>query len=134
VILAGTNDVAGNTGPMTPEMTENNWQSMADLAKANGIRVIFASITPSTDFLWHKGLKPAEKIRTLNTWLKEYCESHGLTYLDYYSTLTDEEGGLKKEFTVDGVHASAKGYAVMQPLAQAAIDGSLAKSFNDEGR
>jgi lysophospholipase L1-like esterase len=134
VILAGTNDVAGNTGPMTPEMTENNWQSMADLAKANGIRVIFASITPSTDFLWHKGLKPAEKIRTLNTWLKEYCEGHGLTYLDYYSTLTDEEGGMKKEFTVDGVHASAKGYAVMQPLAQAAIDGSLAKSFNDEGR
>jgi lysophospholipase L1-like esterase len=127
VILAGTNDVAGNTGAMTPEMTENNWQSMADLAKVNGIRVIFASITPSTDFWWHKGLKPAEKIRALNTWLKEYCESHGLTYLDYYSALTDEEGGMKKEFTVDGVHASAKGYAVMQPLAQAAIDGTLAK-------
>jgi lysophospholipase L1-like esterase len=127
VILGGTNDVAGNTGLMTPEMTENNWQSMADLAKANGIRVIFASITPSTDFWWHKGLKPAEKIRTLNAWLKGYCESHGLTYLDYYSTLTDEEGGMKKEFTVDGVHATAKGYAVMAPLAQAAIDETLAK-------
>jgi lysophospholipase L1-like esterase len=127
VILAGTNDVAGNTGPMTPEMTEDNWQSMADLAKVNGIRVIFASITPSTDFWWHKGLKPAEKIRTLNAWLKNYCESHGLTYLDYYSALTDEEGGMKKEFTVDGVHASAKGYAVMEPLAQAAIDKTLAK-------
>jgi lysophospholipase L1-like esterase len=127
VILGGTNDVAGNMGPMTPEMTENNWQSMADLAKANGIRVIFASITPSTDFWWHKGLKPAEKIRTLNAWLKGYCESHGLTYLDYYSTLTDEEGGMKKEFTVDGVHATAKGYAVMAPLAQAAIDETLAK-------
>jgi lysophospholipase L1-like esterase len=127
VILAGTNDVAGNTGPMTPEMTENNWQSMADLAKENGIRVIFASITPSTDFWWHKGLKPAEKIRTLNAWLKGYCESQGLTYLDYYSALTDEEGGMKKDFTVDGVHASAKGYAVMAPLAQAAIDETLAK-------
>ncbi|HEY1993846.1 MAG TPA: SGNH/GDSL hydrolase family protein [Edaphobacter sp.] len=127
VILGGTNDVAGNTGLMTPEMTEDNWQSMADLAKANGIRVIFASITPSTDFWWHKGLKPAEKIRTLNAWLKAYCESHGLTYLDYYSTLTDEEGGMKKEFTVDGVHATAKGYAVMAPLAQAAIDEALAK-------
>jgi lysophospholipase L1-like esterase len=127
VILGGTNDVAGNMGPMTPEMTENNWQSMADLAKANGIRVIFASITPSTDFWWHKGLKPAEKIRTLNAWLKGYCASHGLTYLDYYSTLTDEEGGMKKEFTVDGVHATAKGYAVMAPLAQAAIDETLAK-------
>src|SRR5580692_11958256 len=85
VILAGTNDIAGNTGPMTPEMTENNWQSMADLAKANGIRVIFASITPSTDFPWRRGLHPAEKIRALNAWLKGYCESHGLTYLDYYS-------------------------------------------------
>jgi lysophospholipase L1-like esterase len=127
VILGGTNDVAGNMGPMTPEMTEDNWQSMADLAKVNGIRVIFASITPSTDFWWHKGLKPAEKIRTLNAWLKGYCGSHGLTYLDYYSTLTDEEGGMKKEFTVDGVHATAKGYAVMAPLAQAAIDETLAK-------
>jgi lysophospholipase L1-like esterase len=127
VILGGTNDVAGNMGPMTPEMTEDNWQSMADLAKANGIRVIFASITPSTDFWWHKGLKPAEKIRTLNAWLKGYCASHGLTYLDYYSTLTNEEGGMKKEFTVDGVHATAKGYAVMAPLAQAAIDETLAK-------
>ena len=127
VILGGTNDVAGNMGPMTPEMTEDNWRSMADLAKANGIRVIFASITPSTDFWWHKGLKPAEKIRTLNAWLKGYCESQGLTYLDYYSTLTDEDGGMKKEFTVDGVHASAKGYAVMAPLAQAAIDKALAK-------
>jgi len=127
LILAGTNDVAGNTGPMTPEMTEDNWRSMADLAKANGIRVIFASITPSTDFWWHKGLKPAEKIRTLNAWLKGYCESNGLTYLDYYSALTDEDGGMKKEFTVDGVHASAKGYAVMEPLAQAAIDRALAK-------
>jgi lysophospholipase L1-like esterase len=126
VILGGTNDVAGNTGPMTPEMTENNWQSMADLAKVNGIRVIFASITPSTDFWWHKGLKPAEKIRTLNAWLKKYCASHGLTYLDYYSALTDEEGGMKKEFSSDGVHATAKGYAVMQPLAQAAIDKALA--------
>ena len=127
LILAGTNDVAGNTGPMTPEMTEDNWQSMADLAKMNGIRVIFASITPSTDFWWHKGLKPAKKIRTLNAWLKGYCESHGLTYLDYYSTLADEDGGMKKEFTVDGVHASVRGYAVMEPLAQAAIDKTLAK-------
>jgi lysophospholipase L1-like esterase len=127
VILGGTNDIAGNMGPMTPEMTEDNWQSMADLAKVNGIRVIFASITPSTDFWWHKGLKPAEKIRTLNAWLKGYCGSHGLTYLDYYSTLTNEEGGMKKEFTVDGVHATAKGYAVMAPLAQAAIDETLAK-------
>jgi lysophospholipase L1-like esterase len=126
VILAGTNDVAGNTGPMTPEMTEGNWQSMAELGKANGIKMVFASITPSTEFWWHKGLKPAEKIRSLNEWLKEYCERNGFIYLDYYSTLVDEDGGMKKEFTVDGVHASAKGYAVMAPLAQAAIDKALA--------
>jgi lysophospholipase L1-like esterase len=126
LILAGTNDVAGNTGPMTPEMTEENWQSMADLAKANGIRVIFASITPSTDFPWRRGLHPAEKIRALNAWLKEYCAAHSLTYLDYYTSLTNAEGGMKAELTVDGVHATVKGYEVMAPLAQAAIDKTLA--------
>jgi lysophospholipase L1-like esterase len=125
LILAGTNDVAGNTGPTTPEMTEENWQSMADLAKANGIRVIFASITPSTDFPWRRGLHPAEKIRALNAWLKEYCAAHSLTYLDYYSALTNAEGGMKTELTVDGVHATVKGYEVMAPLAQAAIDSTL---------
>src|SRR6202453_1311909 len=125
LILAGTNDVAGNTGPMTPEMTEENWRSMADLAKANGIRVIFASITPSTDFPWRRGLHPAEKIRALNAWLKEYCAARSLTYLDYYSALTNAEGGMKAELTVDGVHATVKGYEVMAPLAQAAIDGTL---------
>ena len=126
LILAGTNDVAGNTGPTTPEMTEENWQSMAELAKANGIRVIFASITPSTDIPWRRGLHPAEKIRTLNAWLKEYCAAHSLTYLDYYSALTNADGGMKDELTIDGVHANLKGYALMAPLAQAAIDKALA--------
>jgi lysophospholipase L1-like esterase len=125
VILAGTNDVAENTGPMTPEMTENNWQSMADMAKANGIKVVFASITPSTDFPWRKGLHPAEKIRTLNMWLQGYSTIHGFTYLDYYSALVNAEGGMKAEYTVDGVHATVKGYEVMAPLAQAAIDKAL---------
>jgi lysophospholipase L1-like esterase len=125
LILAGTNDVAENTGPMTPQMTEENWQSMAELAKANGIRVIFASITPSTDFPWRRGLHPAEKIRTLNAWLKEYCAAHSLTYLDYYSALANADGGMKDELTIDGVHANLKGYAVMAPLAQAAIDKTL---------
>ena len=125
VILAGTNDIAGNTGPMTPEMTENNWQSMADMAKANGIKVIFASITPSSDFPWRKGLHPAEKIRTLDAWLQGYCSLHGFTYLDYYSALVNADGGMKAEYTVDGVHASVKGYEVMAPLAQAAIDKVL---------
>jgi lysophospholipase L1-like esterase len=127
LILAGTNDVAGNTGPMTPEMTEGNWRSMAELAKANGIKVIFASITPSTDFPWRPGLKPAEKIRVLDAWLKDYCAKEGLVYVDYYSALVNDEGGMKAEYTVDGVHATAKGYAVMAPLAQAAIDKALSE-------
>jgi lysophospholipase L1-like esterase len=126
LILAGTNDVAGNTGPTTPEMTEDNWASMADLARANGIRVIFASITPSTDIPWRRGLEPAPKIRALNAWLKDYCASHGLTYLDYYSALTNADGGMREDLTIDGVHANAKGYAIMAPLAQAAIDKALA--------
>src|SRR5580704_14833515 len=126
LILAGTNAVAGDTGPTTPEMTEGNWTSMAELAKANGIRVIFASITPSTDFPWRRGLHPADKIRALNAWLKDYCGAHSLIYLDYYSALANEEGGMKADLTVDGVHATVKGYEVMAPLAQAAIDKALA--------
>jgi lysophospholipase L1-like esterase len=125
VILAGTNDVAGNTGPMTPEMTEDNFRSMVDLAKANGIRVIVASITPAADYPWKKGLAPAGKIRTLNNWLQGYCVNHSVTYLDYYSAMADEDGGMKPGISFDGVHPNAKGYAIMAPLAQAAIDKTL---------
>jgi lysophospholipase L1-like esterase len=126
VILAGTNDVAGNTGPMTPEMTEGNFQSMIDLAKANGIRVIVASITPATDYPWHRGLEPVAKIHVLNTWLQDYCAAHGVTYLDYFSAMADANGGMKPGISVDGVHPNAQGYAIMMPLAQAAIDKALA--------
>jgi lysophospholipase L1-like esterase len=125
VILAGTNDVAGNTGPMTPEMTEDNFRSMVDLAKANGIRVILASITPAADYPWHKGLAPAPKIKALNDWLKGYCVTHSVTYLDYYSALVDQSGGMKEGTSFDGVHPNAAGYAIMGPLAQAAIDKTL---------
>ena len=125
VILEGTNDIAGNTGLMTPEMSENNWRSMAELAKANGIRVICTSITPSTDFPWHRGVHPAEKIRAANAWLKEYCTSHSLGYADFYPLLANAEGGMKTELTVDGVHPNAKGYAVMAPVVQSAIDEAL---------
>ena len=125
VILAGTNDVAGNTGPMTPEMTEDNFRSMIDLAKANGIRVIVSSITPAADYPWRKGLAPAPKIRALNNWLQGYCVTHSVTYLDYYSAMVDENGGMKPGISFDGVHPNAKGYAIMAPLAQAAIDKTL---------
>ena len=125
VILAGTNDVAGNTGPMTPEMTEDNFRSMIDLAKANGIRVIVASITPAADYPWRPGLAPAAKIRTLDNWLQGYCVTHSVTYLDYYSALVGEDGGMKAGLSFDGVHPNAAGYAIMGPLAQAAIDKVL---------
>jgi lysophospholipase L1-like esterase len=127
VILAGTNDVAGNTGPMTPEMTEDNFRSMIDLAKANGIRVIIASITPAADYPWKKGIAPAGKIRTLNNWLQGYCVTHSVTYLDYYSAMVGADGGMKEGISFDGVHPNAKGYAIMGPLAQAAIDKTLGK-------
>lgn len=125
VILAGTNDIAGNTGPMTPQMTEENWESMADLARANGIRVIFASVLPSRDFPWHKGLDPAPKIRLLNDWLKGYCVNHSITYLDYYSSMAADDGGMKPGISKDGVHPNAAGYAIMTPLAEAAIRKTL---------
>ncbi|HEY5253036.1 MAG TPA: SGNH/GDSL hydrolase family protein [Acidobacteriaceae bacterium] len=125
LILAGTNDVAGNTGPMTPEMTEDNFRSMADLAHANGIKVILASITPAFDYPWKRGMEPAPKIRAINAWLKDYCEQHGYTYLDYFTSLTDSEGGMKPGISFDGVHPNEKGYAIMAPLAQTAIDQAL---------
>src|SRR6202789_3672901 len=117
VILAGTNDVAGNTGPMTPEMTEDNFRSMIDLAKANGIRVIVASITPAADYPWRKGLAPAQKIKSLNSWLQGYCVNHSVTYLDYWTALAGEDGGMKPGLSFDGVHPNAEGYAIMGPLA-----------------
>jgi lysophospholipase L1-like esterase len=127
VILAGTNDVAGNTGPMTPEMTEDNFRSMVDLAKANGIRVIVASITPAADYPWRPGLAPAAKIKALNDWLQGYCVNHSVTYLDYYSAMVGPDGGMKPGLSFDGVHPNAAGYAIMGPLAQAAIDKALDK-------
>jgi lysophospholipase L1-like esterase len=107
-------------------MTEDNFRSMADLAHANGIKVILASITPAFDYPWKHGMEPAPKIRAINAWLKDYCEQHGYTYLDYYTSLTDSEGGMKPGISFDGVHPNAKGYAIMAPLAQAAIDKTLA--------
>jgi lysophospholipase L1-like esterase len=125
VILGGTNDIAGNTGPMTLQMTEDNFRSMIDLAKANGIRVIVASILPVADYPWKTGLAPAPKIRTLNDWLKGYCVVHSVTYLDYYSAMVGPDGGMKAGISFDGVHPNAQGYAIMAPLVQAAIDKTL---------
>ena len=125
VILAGTNDIAGNTGPSTLEMIEDNLASMAELANANGIRVVLSSVMPVYDYPWKPGLKPAGKIITLNAWIKQYCDKKGFIYVDYFSSLADERNGMKASLSKDGVHANADGYKVMEPLVEEAIKKAL---------
>jgi len=122
VILAGTNDIAGNTGPSTPEMIEDNFKGMVEIAKANGIRVILASVTPVAMYPWRPEIAdvPA-KIAVVNAWLKDYCVQEKLTYLDYWTAMAGPDGGMKPGISKDGVHPNAAGYAIMQPLAEAAI-------------
>ena len=125
VIMAGTNDIAGNSGPSTLEMIEDNIMSMAELARANGIKVILCSVLPVFDYPWKPGLKPAEKIVALNEKLKNYATRNGITYLDYYSSMVDEKKGLKAKYSVDGVHPNEAGYNEMAPLTEAAIAKAL---------
>ena len=126
LILAGTNDIAGNTGIATVEMIEDNFRSMTELAQTNHIKVILASILPVSKYPWRRGLEPADKVRTLNAWLKNYAQANGATYLDYYSALTNDQGGMNPNLASDGVHPTAAGYTIMAPLAQKAIDQTLA--------
>jgi len=125
VILAGTNDIAGNTGPMTLEQTEGNIASMAELATANGIRVVLCSILPAFDYSWAPGLKPAPKIAQVNAWLKDFAAQKGYVYVDFYSVMKDERGGLPATLSGDGVHPAPAGFAVMSPLAAAGIEKAL---------
>jgi len=127
VILAGTNDVAGNTGPMTLEQTEDNLASMSDLATANHIRVVLCSVLPAYDFPWHPGLEPAPKILALNAWIKSYAAEKGYIYVDYHSALKDQRDGLPPTLSKDGVHPLPAGYAIMAPLAEAGIKAALAQ-------
>jgi lysophospholipase L1-like esterase len=130
VILAGTNDIAGNTGAMTLEMIQDNYASMAELAKANGIKVVFASVLPVHDYNPQRKVtdrRPPDKILKLNEWLKDYCAKNGHTYLDYFSKLVDDKGFLKAELANDGLHPNAEGYKIMAPLAEAAIGQALKK-------
>jgi len=126
-IMMGTNDVAGNTGPMTPEQTEANVQTLTELAQAHHIQVILAAIPPAARFPWRPGLETAEKIRTLNAWIKAYAARVGAIYADYTSVLDDGQGGMKPGLAYDGVHPTAAGYAAMQPVTDAAIAQALAR-------
>lgn len=128
VILAGTNDIAENTGPTTLAAIEDNLMSMADLAQKNGIRVVLSSVLPASRYPWREEIQPVEKIRALNAWMKEYAGQAGLVFLDYHSAMADEKQGLKAELTGDGVHPNDAGYAVMAPLAEKAIAEVLGKN------
>ena len=127
VLLAGTNDIAENTGKETIEEIGNNIASMSEIAHANGIRVVLCSVLPASDFHWHKGLEPAPKIKALNAWMKNYAAKNGFVYVDYYSPMVNSEGGLKAELSPDGVHPNKAGYDLMAPLAEAGIAEALKK-------
>jgi lysophospholipase L1-like esterase len=133
LILAGTNDIAGNSGPMLDEEIEGNLATMAELATVHGIRVVLASITPTSAY--HAApaatpqttLRPLSRIRAINGWMKEYAAANGHVYLDYFSAMVDATGVLREEFSADDLHPNAKGYAVMAPLAEAAIQRALGR-------
>jgi len=135
VILAGTNDIAGNTGPMTDEQIQGNVASMAELARANGIRVVLSSILPVSEYHVRPGdtsppqttRRPMARITALNAWMKEYAAANGHVYLDYVAAMADGKGLLRAELSEDDLHPNAAGYAIMAPLADAAIQAALRK-------
>ncbi|HLK21242.1 MAG TPA: SGNH/GDSL hydrolase family protein [Bryobacteraceae bacterium] len=126
VILAGTNDIAGNTGPMTLEMIKDNITSMGELAQANHIKVVLSSVMPVCDYIKPQmARRPPEKIVALNAWIKDYAAKNGFVYLDYYSAMLDDRDLFRKELTYDGLHPNDAGYDVMEPLAEKAIAAAL---------
>lgn len=129
VILAGTNDIAGNTGPMSLEDIEANYASLAELADPHHIRVVFSSVLPVNNYMpqsqeFFADRSPA-KILELNRWLKNYCGARGCVYLDYFNAMVDDKGLLKKDLADDGLHPNPAGYKVMAPLAESAISQAL---------
>ena len=125
LILAGINDIAGNTGPSDVTMITNNIMSMAELAQSNNIHVIISSILPAKDFSWNPGMNPPQKILAVNTIIEKFANDNGMIYLDYYSSMVDEDNALKKEYGSDGVHPNKEGYQVMSLLAEDAINRIL---------
>jgi lysophospholipase L1-like esterase len=124
-IMAGTNDIAGNTGAATIETVQGNIKTMAELARVSGINVILASTPPAAAFPWSPAMKPAPQIVAFNTWLRGYAAKNGFTYVDYHAELAGPDGGMKPGYASDGVHPTPQGYAVMKPLALAAITKTL---------
>ena len=127
-IMAGTNDIAGNTGAVSIETVKGNIETMAELAQAHGIKVMLASIPPAAAFPWSPDKRPAPQIAALNTWLRGYARAHGYRYVDYHAAMTTPAGGMKPGLATDGVHPTPAGYAVMRPIARAAIAQTLEPS------
>ena len=125
VLLAGTNDIAENTGKTTLKEIGGNIASMTELARANGIAVVLCAVLPASDFRWHPGLEPAPKIKALNKWIQEYAAKNHFVYVDYYLSMANSEGGMKAELSPDGVHPNKAGYEIMAPLAEAGIAEAL---------
>lgn len=125
-IMAGTNDVAQNNGLETPEEITGYIASMVEIAQANRIKVVLASIPPAAEFAWRRGLNPAPQIQALNAWLKTYARHRGVVFVDYGSVLATLEGGMKPAYSSDGVHPNAAGYDAIRPLAEAAVKKALA--------
>lgn len=132
VVLAGTNDIAGVTGRMSNQDIEANYASMAELARAHGIRMVFASILPVHNYTHDAeesfALRPRDRILALNGWLKSYCATNRFVYLDYFSALVDERGMLRQALAEDGLHPTDAGYKIMAPLAEKAIQKALAQN------
>jgi len=132
VVLAGTNDIAGVTGPTRNEDIDANYASMAELARAHGIQMVFASVLPAHNYTQDAkesyALRPRERILALNKWLKDYCVKNRLVYLDYFNALVDDRGMLKRELSDDGLHPTDAGYKIMAPLAEKAIQKARAES------
>jgi lysophospholipase L1-like esterase len=132
VMLAGTNDIAGVTGPTSDADIEANYASMAELARAHRIRMVFASVLPVHNYTLDAqesfALRPRDRILALNMWLKDYCAKNRLVYLDYFSALVDERGMLKRALADDGLHPTGAGYKIMAPLAEKAIQKALVEN------
>jgi len=129
VILAGINDIAGNTGPSTLEMIENNLMSMTDLARANGIAVVLCSVLPANRLSWRPDLQPARDVVELNAWMKRYAAQRGATFVDYWTAMADAQQGLPPALSADGVHPNEAGYRVMAPLVERGIAKALRPAF-----
>jgi len=124
-IMAGTNDIAGNTGPMTQEMTRDNFRAMTAIARQNGLKILLASVPPAASFPWREGLQTLRPIAELNSWLQEFAKESGSTYVDYHSALADAAGGMKTGLAYDGVHPTEAGYGAMAKV----VEPILARMF-----